>query len=239
MMKSIRMKLMVIALLVVAMVVAPITVPFTGHIVVAQAATAKISESKLAMEIGATTTLKVTGTKSKVTWTTSNNKVASVNSKGVVTARSVGKVKITATVSKKKYNCAVTVVEQIADADYDQLLTFVEGLNAHTNMSGQLAEYLNQYNEGKITADDLISGYQQLSDDSKYLLGLVQEAEWYTDTYKDQISLLAETLVCLTQGEALSYEAMVNNDEDKLTEAEQYLENYNIKLDEFLTSMGV
>ncbi len=63
--------------------------------------------------------------------------------------------------------------------------------------------------------------------------------EWNADTYIDQISLLAEVLESLVMGEALSYEAMVNNDEDKLTEAEAYLENYNIKLDEFLTAMGV
>jgi hypothetical protein len=30
----------------------------------------------------------------------------------------------------------------------------------------------------------------------------------------------------------LSYEAMVNNNEDKLTEVEAYSEYYNIKLDE-------
>lgn len=235
MLKSIRMKLMTIALAVVVMVATPIAVPLTGHVAVAEAATVKISKSKVTMEITTTTTLTVTGTKSKVTWKTDNKEVASVNSKGVVTANSVGIAKITATVSKKKYTCTVTVV----DTDYDQLLTFVEGLNAHINMSGQLAEYKDQYLAGELTVDDLIYGYQQLTDDSQYLLGLLQEAVWNTDIYIDQISLLTEVLESLAQGEALSYEAIVNNDEDKLTEAEAYLENYNIKLDEFLTAMGV
>ncbi len=235
MMKSIRMKLMTVALVVVVMIAAPITTPFTGHVAVAEAATVKISKSKVTMDIATTTTLKVTGTKSKVTWKTSNKKVASVNSKGVVKAHSVGTAKITATVSKKKYTCTVTVV----DTDYNQLLTFVEGLSAHINMAEQLTEYQNQYIAGKITADDLINGYQQLSDDSQYLLGLLQGALWNTKTYYNQISLLTEVLELLVQGEALSYEAMVNNDEDKLAEAEVYFENYNIKLDEFLTAMGV
>jgi hypothetical protein len=229
------MKLIAIALVVAVTVAVPITVPFTGHVAVAEASTVKISKSKVTMEIATTTTLKVTGTKSKVTWKSSDKKVASVNSKGVVTAQSVGTAKITATVSKKKYTCTVTVV----DSDYTQLLTFAEGLNAHINMASQLAEYQNQYVAGEITADALIDGYLQLSDDSQYLLGLLQGAVWNTDIYYDQILLLTEALESLVQGEALSYEAMLNNDEDKLNEAETYLGTYNIKLDEFLTALGV
>jgi hypothetical protein len=110
MMKSIKMKVMVIALVLAVAVTAPVTVPFTGNVAVAEAATVKISESKLTMEIAATTTLKVTGTKSKVTWKSSNEKVASVTSKGVVTAQSEGTAKITATVNKKNYTCTVTVI---------------------------------------------------------------------------------------------------------------------------------
>jgi hypothetical protein len=113
MMKSIRLKLMAIALVVAVTVATSITVPFIGNVAVAEAATVKISESKLNMEIAATTTLKVTGTKSKVTWKTSNKTVATVTSKGVVTAQSAGTAKITATVSKKNYTCTVTVVPGI------------------------------------------------------------------------------------------------------------------------------
>lgn len=110
MMKSIRKKLMTIALVVAVTVVAPMTVPFTGNVAVAEAATVKISSSKITMEIAATTTLKITGTKSKVTWKTNNKEVATVTSKGVVTAQSKGTAKITATVSKKNYTCNVTVI---------------------------------------------------------------------------------------------------------------------------------
>ncbi len=108
--KSIKMKVLAIALVLSVALTGPVTVPFIGNVAVAQAATVKISESKLTMEIAATTTLKVTGTKSKVTWKSSNKKVASVTNKGVVTAQSVGTAKITATVNKKNYTCTVTVV---------------------------------------------------------------------------------------------------------------------------------
>lgn len=109
-MKRIKMKMIALALVLTMAVAAPVTVPFTGNTAVAQAATVKISKSKLTMEVAASTTLKITGTKSKVTWKTSNKAVATVTSKGVVKAQSVGTAKITATVNKKNYTCTVTVV---------------------------------------------------------------------------------------------------------------------------------
>ncbi len=109
-MKSLRMKLMAIALVMVMAIAAPVSVPFAGNITVAEAATARLSETQLQMEISATTTLKMIGSKGKVAWKTSNKKVASVTSKGVVTAQSEGTATITATVNKKKYTCTVTVV---------------------------------------------------------------------------------------------------------------------------------
>ncbi len=53
--------------------------------------------------------LKLTGVKGKVKWLTSNKKVATVSSKGVVKAVKAGTVKITAKVGKKKYTCKITV----------------------------------------------------------------------------------------------------------------------------------
>lgn len=57
--------------------------------------------------------LKVSGTKKKVKWTSSNKKVATVSSKGVVKGKSGGEdkkiCKITAAVGGKKYVCKVTV----------------------------------------------------------------------------------------------------------------------------------
>ena len=56
------------------------------------------------------TTLKVTtNLTDKITWKSSNTKVASVNSKGVVTAKAKGTAVITAKIGKKKYKCKVKV----------------------------------------------------------------------------------------------------------------------------------
>lgn len=80
-----------------------------SNITVAQAATVKISQKTLTLEVGKSKTLKVSGTGKKVTWTSSKKSVAVVSTKGKVTAKKEGSTVITATVNKKKYTCKVTV----------------------------------------------------------------------------------------------------------------------------------
>lgn len=73
------------------------------------AAKVKLNKTKVTLCEGKTTTLKVKGTKKKVTWTSSDKKVATVNKKGKVTAKKTGTATITAKVGSKKYKCRVTV----------------------------------------------------------------------------------------------------------------------------------
>lgn len=54
-------------------------------------------------------TLSLKNTTKKVTWKSSNTKVATVNSKGVVKAKAKGTCTITATSNGKKYTCKITV----------------------------------------------------------------------------------------------------------------------------------
>lgn len=75
----------------------------------ATAATIAISPKKLTLEVGKTKVLKVTGTKVKATWKSSDAKIAAVSKTGLVTAKKAGKATITATVNKKAYTCSVTV----------------------------------------------------------------------------------------------------------------------------------
>lgn len=69
----------------------------------------KLNTTKKTLVKGQTYTLKVTGTSSTVKWSTSNKKIASVSSKGKVTAIAKGTATITAKVSGKKYTCKVSV----------------------------------------------------------------------------------------------------------------------------------
>lgn len=69
----------------------------------------KINYSSITLEKGSAKTLKVTGTTSKVTWTSSKSAVAAVASSGKVTAKTVGTATIYAAVAGKKLSCKVTV----------------------------------------------------------------------------------------------------------------------------------
>lgn len=69
----------------------------------------KISKSSETIYVGQNTTLKVTGASGKVTWSTSNKKVATVSKSGVVTGKKAGKATITAKAGSKKFTCKVTV----------------------------------------------------------------------------------------------------------------------------------
>ncbi len=75
----------------------------------ADAASAKISRKKVTLSKGKCYTLKMKGTSGKVTWKSSDKKVASVSKKGKVKAKKAGSAKITATVRAKKFTCKVIV----------------------------------------------------------------------------------------------------------------------------------
>ena len=69
----------------------------------------KLNKKNISLNVGKTQTLKMTGTKQKITWSSSNKKVAKVSNKGVVKGLKKGSATITAKVGGKKYNCKVTV----------------------------------------------------------------------------------------------------------------------------------
>ena len=73
------------------------------------AANIEISKTKKTLYAGATCNLKIKGTNKKIKWSTSNKKVATVNSSGKVTAKRKGTVEITAKVGRRKLKCAIKV----------------------------------------------------------------------------------------------------------------------------------
>lgn len=74
-------------------------------------AAVKISKEKATMEVDSTLKLKISGSKSKITWKTSKKAIVTVNDTGTITAKSEGQATITATVGNTKYTCTVTVVD--------------------------------------------------------------------------------------------------------------------------------
>jgi len=81
--------------------------PITTQIAITMSATS----AKL-LKNGDKLTLKAeaTGSNEAIVWTSSNSKVATVNSKGVVTSKSAGKATITATIGGVSAKCNITVV---------------------------------------------------------------------------------------------------------------------------------
>jgi len=107
-MKQIK-KTALIIMTAAALALSPAAIPGIPIVSYAEAAAVKLSTTNATVYTGSTLTLKISGTSSKVTWTTSSKKIATVSSKGVVTGVKAGTTTVTATVGGKKYNCKVTV----------------------------------------------------------------------------------------------------------------------------------
>lgn len=73
--------------------------------------TVKLNKTKVSLRVGKTVKLKVCGTNKKVRWTSKKKSVATVTATGKVRAKKVGAAQIVAEVSRKKYICKVTVVQ--------------------------------------------------------------------------------------------------------------------------------
>lgn len=84
--------------------------PAIENTVTVEAATkVRLNKTKATLIKGQTLNLKVSGTNARAKWSSSKPNIASVNSKGKVTAKKKGNTTITAKIGKKKYTCKITV----------------------------------------------------------------------------------------------------------------------------------
>ncbi len=83
----------------------------TSFPVKAVAADIRLNKTKLTLSVGQkkTLTVKNVNQSKKITWSSSNKKIATVSKKGVVTAKSAGNATVTAKVSGKKLKCTIKV----------------------------------------------------------------------------------------------------------------------------------
>lgn len=84
--------------------------PSTPWVKSAEAATVKLNKKEITINVGETYQLKVSGTKSKVKWTSSKKSIATVSSNGLVKGKKAGSIFITAEVDNKELTCRVNVV---------------------------------------------------------------------------------------------------------------------------------
>ena len=69
----------------------------------------KLNKTKLSLKLGEKSTLKLKGTKQKVTWKSSKPSVVTVSQQGVVTAKQNGTARIVAKAGGVKFRCTITV----------------------------------------------------------------------------------------------------------------------------------
>jgi hypothetical protein len=81
---------------------------------------AKLNKKSITVNVKKTYTLKLTGASGKVKWSSSNKKIATVSSKGVVKGVKKGSCKITAKAGKKSYTCKVTVKQPVTSVKLNQ-----------------------------------------------------------------------------------------------------------------------
>ena len=73
----------------------------------------EIDKSELKLMVGENASLKMIGNSQKVSWKSSNQKIATVTQEGTVRGTGVGSCKITASISSKKYVCTVSVSPKV------------------------------------------------------------------------------------------------------------------------------
>ena len=100
-MKITKKLLLSLSIIALAFVIVPNVVPSAQKVISVQAASVKLNKTKLTLNTNEKYTLKLKGNKKKVKWSTSKKSIATVSSKGKITAKKAGNVKITAKVGGK------------------------------------------------------------------------------------------------------------------------------------------
>jgi len=191
------------------------------------------------LEVDATLQLKISGTKSKVTWKSNKKSVATVNSSGLVTAKSEGQATITASVGGKNYTCFVTVVDSnkpVTEKTYKLGETWtVDGLWKLKFNSVTTTDYRNRFSD-KNPAQVVILDYtyENLGYEDSFMDLYISSSDFkvidadgtVADTYPADISKYPQEVPvgakCVGAQQAFGLE----NESDKIT---VYVELYDNK----------
>lgn len=99
--------------------------------------TPKLNKSSVSLDVNKSITLKMNGTKQAVKWSSDDKEIATVNSRGKVTAKEAGIAKITANVGGAKYVCRVKVKVQAMPTPVTEI--------KYGQVTGNITYHYNQY----------------------------------------------------------------------------------------------
>lgn len=115
----------------------------------------KLSKKSMKISLGASKTLKVSGTKEAVTWGSSDNSIVNVDAAGNVTAVGVGKAKVSATIADGLWTayCTVTVTSKdpVPSAEAQRFLNILTRYSAEIQAQQAKGHFL-----GYSTSTELI-----------------------------------------------------------------------------------
>ncbi len=163
--------------------------------------TPKLSSTKKTVTAGTSFALKLNGTKRTVKWYTSNKKIATVSSKGVVKTLRAGSVKITAKLGGKSYVCRLTVKAKPApvvsekDKAAAQYNALINNLKKEKNITVYREEKLNMKPQISKTMLELLK--KLLGDDVKELTEGINEQSKATRRFTDGKTLVGDQYITL------------------------------------------
>lgn len=156
-----QMKKIVISLLMVlalTMSTVEILPTITPSITVEASTKAKLNKTKAFLIKGQTSTLKLSGFKGKIIWSSSKPCIATVNSNGKVTARKKGSAVITAKADTNKYTCKITVQtpsiskKNTTLTEGQKITLKMNGTNQKVKWSSSQKDTLSVSSKGVVTA---------------------------------------------------------------------------------------
>lgn len=177
-------------------------------------AAAKLNIGNAEIKVGETLSLKVTGAKKKVKWSSGNKEVAVVTKKGKVTAKQVGTTVIQAKVAKKTFRCYLTVQSNFSASEATEkisctlqdtgkgVVAILKNNNEATvNVSAKIAYYSGGVMIG--TSSDSNYGFES-GKECALFFSSPHDADYHDVTYDDyKIALSVEEgsgLVCGSNG---------------------------------------
>lgn len=116
----------VIVFLSILSIMTPMSLTDHSNIIVNAASKVQLNKIAVSIYVGKTYNLKLSGTKDNIKWSSSDKKIATVNSSGKVKGIKQGKVTITAKVGKNTYKCIVKVEKIKIDAKVKNINSYYD-----------------------------------------------------------------------------------------------------------------